>query len=206
MINAKHNPYAIYDALLRVLVWEYDKALWLFRKPVRNMEKRRVNFMKRIQALPNQKPDIDDPVLGTYIGMHELSRHAIHMSETLQAAMKTVESTLEYVDSHFRPKETVPRETAICPMNVIAGIRFSAGFLGNLKLRSDAFVDRIHNEVQFALNTVSVHQLQETQRLLQESRIEGKEFTQFVTLLTLLFLPPTFVAVSQIFVFDLDCH
>lgn len=38
MINAKHNPYAIYDALLRVLIWEYDKALWLFRKPVRKIE------------------------------------------------------------------------------------------------------------------------------------------------------------------------
>lgn len=108
----------------------------------------RVDFIKKIKAPPNQKLAVDDGVLGSYIKMHELSRHAIHMSETLQAAMKTVESTLDYVDSHFRPEETVPKETAICPMNVIAGIRFSADFLGNLKLRSDAFVDRIHNEVQ----------------------------------------------------------
>jgi hypothetical protein len=35
----KDSPFAIYDALLSIVIWQYDTALWLFRKPVRDFEK-----------------------------------------------------------------------------------------------------------------------------------------------------------------------
>jgi hypothetical protein len=39
LANIKDNPYAVYDALLRVIIWQYNKALWLFREPIRTIEK-----------------------------------------------------------------------------------------------------------------------------------------------------------------------
>lgn len=33
------NPFAIYDAFLRLYIWQYDEGIWKFRKPVRNIEK-----------------------------------------------------------------------------------------------------------------------------------------------------------------------
>lgn len=33
------NPFAIYDAFLRLYIWQYDEGIWKFRKPVRKIEK-----------------------------------------------------------------------------------------------------------------------------------------------------------------------
>jgi hypothetical protein len=49
-----------------------------------------------------------------------------------------------------------------------------------------------------AFNIVSVHQLRDSQNLLRESKKEGQDLIQDVTFFTLLFLPPTFVAVSKV--------
>ncbi|KAH6981644.1 hypothetical protein BKA56DRAFT_672449 [Ilyonectria sp. MPI-CAGE-AT-0026] len=199
--NIKQTPFSVYDALLRAVVMQYDKALWLFREPVRKIEKERLQFASSILALRSQQVGPDNPVTKLYIEMHELSRHTIHMSETLQVAAKTVKATLRYVDSH-----PLPGQSKAGVMNTIAGLQFSAGFLANLKLRADAFVDRLENEIRLAYNIVSIHQLQSnqellentqellqhTQRILQESQDEGKDFTKRVTGLTFIFLPLTF--------------
>ncbi|KAF4450956.1 Mg2+ transporter protein, CorA-like/Zinc transport protein ZntB [Fusarium austroafricanum] len=192
--NIKESPFAIYDALLRVITMQYDTALWLFRKPIRDIEKGRKGFADKIPDLMNQKLEDGNGVMATYIRMHELSRHAIHMSETLQVATKTVNSTLRHVDSHVN---ILPHQSSEArAMNTIAGLQFSAGLLANLKLRADAFVDRLENEIRLAYNIVSVYQLQDTQRLLQEFREEEKDLITVVGQLTLIFLPATFVTVS----------
>lgn len=77
-----------------------------------------------------------------YEAMHEMSRHVIHMSETLQAAEKTVKSTLRHIEN------TELRDNRSSAVNVTTGIQFSARFLANLKLRSDAFSERIQNEIR----------------------------------------------------------
>lgn len=35
----KAHPFGVYDAFMKVIIWEYDRALWLFRKPIRDIEK-----------------------------------------------------------------------------------------------------------------------------------------------------------------------
>jgi hypothetical protein len=37
--NLKGSPFSIYDALLKAIIMQYDEALWLFRKPIRGIEK-----------------------------------------------------------------------------------------------------------------------------------------------------------------------
>ncbi|KAI9167885.1 Mg2+ transporter protein, CorA-like/Zinc transport protein ZntB [Paramyrothecium foliicola] len=187
--NIKENAFSVYDALLQAIVMQYDQALWLFRTPVRNIEKNRRRFALSIKGLPEQDLSNGEGVIGSHIAMHELSRHAIHMSETLQVAAKTVKSTLRHFESHLVPNQ--PGPTAV---NIIAGLHYSSSVLANLKLRADAFVSRIDNEIQLAYNIISIFQLQDTQRLLQESRDDGKDMTTIVTSLTLIFLPATFVA------------
>lgn len=72
--------------------------------------------------------------------MHELSRHIVHMSETIQAVAKVVASALHHIQS---------REDQPITTNIISGLGASARFLEGLKLRSDAFRDRLDNEIQF---------------------------------------------------------
>lgn len=45
--NIMQNPLAIHDAVLRAIVVSYDEALWLFRVPVREIEKVG-DFLRRI--------------------------------------------------------------------------------------------------------------------------------------------------------------
>lgn len=84
-----------------------------------------------------------------YENMHEMSRHAIHMSETLEAAAKTVKSTLRHIE-HATSGDNNPST-----LNVTAGIQFAASFLANLMLRSDAFSERIQNEIRLVRLVVS---------------------------------------------------
>ncbi|KAH6671517.1 hypothetical protein F5X68DRAFT_264771 [Plectosphaerella plurivora] len=183
MDNIMQNPLAIHDALLRAIVFHYDEALWLFRTPVRGIEKDRRKFVESISGSEDGQPGDSKKAVDDLIKMHEYSRHAIHMSETLRVAQKTVKAMLQVAESHGS-NGSIPDGMID---NTLAGLQFSNLFLANLKLRSDAFVDRIKNEIRLAYNIISVTQL-------QESRQEGKDLTSIVTMLSLVFLPATFVA------------
>ncbi|CAH0050896.1 unnamed protein product [Clonostachys solani] len=182
--DIKDNPLAIYDAFLQVVIWEYDSALWGFREPVRNIEKAREGFIEDVIAI--EMKGESEKITKKYTNMHELSRHSIHMSETLQAASKTVEETLRDIETRLMSPGSGLGLATMNTRNIVAGIRFSNVFLNNLKLRSDAFVARLENEIQMAYNMVSVYQLKESN--------ESTGLTKFVTHLTLFFLPFTFVA------------
>ncbi|RYP38835.1 hypothetical protein DL767_002397 [Monosporascus sp. MG133] len=203
-INTHHI--AAHDALLRAIIRQYDQALWLFREPVRDIEKGREEFAKRIKTLTNQELDQGRGIMSNYVNMHELSRHAIHMSETLQVAGKTVQGMVLTTGS------SIP-----ATYEILNGLQFSAGFLNNLKLRADAFIDRLDNEIRLAYNVVDVHQLKHAQglleqiqhlleqnqhlleqnrKLLDQTRNEGKDMATTVTALSLIFLPATVAAVS----------
>jgi hypothetical protein len=147
--------------------------------------------------------------MGRYISMAELSRHAIHMSETLQVASNTMRAVYENSILYPSSDSTESRQR-----RAVHGLRFSSEFLANLKLRADAFIGRLDNETQLvsalvcvisstvfnnlqAYNIVSAYELQNTQILLRESTDKGRDLAQIVTLLTLLFLPGSFITVSQ---------
>jgi hypothetical protein len=77
--------------------------------------------------------------MGNYITMAELGRHIIHMSETIQVAAKVVASVFKHVLAHKHNHDV---------SNIISGIETSNRLLEALKLRSDAFRDRLENEIR----------------------------------------------------------
>ncbi|KAK8848624.1 corA-like mg2+ transporter protein domain-containing protein [Apiospora arundinis] len=179
---------AMNDALLRGLTDVYDNALWRFRVPVRDIERRRMNFAELVEETLEVSLSNGNDILARYINMHELSRHVIHINETLQVAANTTHAMVVHARSLI---------TAASPLhhtrsdNVVSGLRHSHDFLLNLGLRSKAFTDRINNEIALAYNIVSTHQLQNTKRIQEQSRDEGKDMTRIVTFLSLLFVPIT---------------
>ncbi|KAH7322613.1 hypothetical protein B0I35DRAFT_184974 [Stachybotrys elegans] len=179
------TPFAVCDAILRGVIKQYDDALWRFQKPVRDIEKGRQQFAAGVTELHGQTLSNGEGVLGVHVQMHELLRHAIHMNETLEVATKTAKLAMRQVEAYNAPNTAAT--------NVLSGLRGSAGYLANLKLRSEAFVSRIENEIQLGFHIINIYQLQESQRLLRESRDEGKDLTLLLTRLTIFFLPATFV-------------
>ncbi|KAI0502741.1 hypothetical protein F5B22DRAFT_632198 [Xylaria bambusicola] len=195
------NLLSVHDALLRQIIWQYDRALWLFRGPIREIEQGRDEFSNGL----NTKIGVTIPgpnsrgVIGRYDDMHEYARHVIHSSETLQAASAVANKIID----HFERQNTSEKNDFGKSDNILNGLRFSAQFLMNLKLRADAFKERLNNEIQLSYNVVSLYQLQDTKRLLektqellnqskeilQETRDDAKDVIATVTYLSLLFVP-----------------
>lgn len=238
--HIRSEPFAVvHDALLRVITEKYDNALWHFRSPIRDIEKQRRQFASKVATLMEQNLDNGEGLISDYDHWHNLSRHAIHTGETLQIAANTVRAILQSLESPS-PRhgiETVgeQREQPISN-NILNRLRFSSDFLANLKLRAVTFTERLENEIRLAYNVVSVHQLQDSDRisqnsqtqlqqmrqllegshqqlldsshslhnsrelleqmqtLLEQTKDDGKELTEVVTWLTLIYLPATFAA------------
>jgi hypothetical protein len=74
--------------------------------------------------------------------MAELSRHIIHMSETLQVAVNILGTVLEA----SKPGENSQWSSGPAE-RINESLRFSTEFLRNLQQRSDAFADRLQNEM-----------------------------------------------------------
>jgi hypothetical protein len=58
--HIKTHALCIYDAFLKVIVWEYDRALWLFRKPVRRIEK--VNHHEKPALFSKNSPLMENQI------------------------------------------------------------------------------------------------------------------------------------------------
>lgn len=97
--------------------------------------------MRLAQSLRNSEDqDLDDGegLMGDYIAMHDLGRHIIHISETIEAAATVVASAFNHIQAHQHKPDIA---------NIISGIETSVRLLEALKLRSGAFRDRLQNEI-----------------------------------------------------------
>ncbi|KAF4424796.1 hypothetical protein CFRS1_v014854 [Colletotrichum fructicola] len=167
--------------LVKSIVHTYDDALWGFRKPVRNIEKREATQKEESAKLSKKQQESQRfNREETYRNMHELSRHLIHSQETLNAA----ETTLAAIAKGPQWKDTSQEDL----------FQFCHSFVINLKLRAGAFVDRLDNEIALELHRNNLDQLEKVEELLRENRKDGKDVTKFVGYASILFLPGTFLS------------
>jgi hypothetical protein len=83
-----------------------------------------------------------------YTEMHELSRHVIHKSETLEVAARTLKAMIESHGGRSECSDKLandPHQTK--HLQVKENLRYYADFLENLRLRSQAFEKRLQNEI-----------------------------------------------------------
>ncbi|CEJ94743.1 hypothetical protein VHEMI10259 [[Torrubiella] hemipterigena] len=168
----------IWDLVLEQVAGIYDTALWGFRSPVRNIERRRQEHALKVPSGSYNAMDKKAAEhLKLYFDMHELSRHLIHSQETLAAA----EATFAAIMNRQR-------------LNSQSGdaAEFCLTFVKNLRLRAVAFVDRLNNEISLAYHINNAKQLQHVQGLLYESRNDGRYISKFVGIVSVVFLPGTF--------------
>lgn len=156
-----------------------------------------------------------------YRYIHDLTRHVVHMVECLSVGMNTMRSMIEELERQGPDAE----DPTTIIMNVKYGSRlgFYRLMLENLQLRAKAFEARLHSESRmvcsdllstFPQTVLIVTQashiaeeraaqtsraiLDQSQRLLSRAHNDGRELTQFVGALSILFLPPTFTSVCKL--------
>lgn len=152
------DPFAIFAPLLDEIVKLYDNSVWLVRHPVREIEQNRTGH-----------PQFEQ--------MHEMSRHAIHVSEVLAASIQTFESLERrqsefYAENGFELTKTLKSQRR-------EYMAFQKQQLQSLLLRSRSNHERLKNEITVAYNLLTQ---------------QDNNVMKSIALLTMIFLPATFVS------------
>ncbi|KAK4132809.1 hypothetical protein BT67DRAFT_450775 [Trichocladium antarcticum] len=153
------DPFAMHAALVDQMVVYYDISVWRVRDPVRHLEKTRMRT-------------------GTsFSPMHEISRHAIHTAEILEAATNTLNEMQRCRAVIYERLPDDPGETHKGQAKDYA--QFQITLLRSLKLRSDSNQERLRNEVNLAFNNLAR---------------QDNSVMKSIALLTMIFLPATFIS------------
>jgi hypothetical protein len=170
------NPFWIYTCLVEIVVDLQDKAVWSTRNLVRETEKGRT---------PKEKPQPDYPYL------HDLSRHTIHVSETLDLALVTADSMLSY---HDRLMGVLTFDSGPeAPMDWVRNrLLYFQHMLRSLHLRSGSNKERLQNEINLAFNIVAQYDARTSVDISRSTQSDSAAMKS-IAFVTLAFLPATFI-------------
>ncbi|KAK0734776.1 hypothetical protein B0T26DRAFT_689624 [Lasiosphaeria miniovina] len=152
------DPFAMHADLMDQVIVYCDIAVWRVRDPVRELEKKRIG------------------IGGIFQPIHDISRHAIHASEVLEAAAETM-SDLKKCQTKMHEALPDGDLTITYRQQAKEHVQFQISLVKALKLRSDSSRERLKNEVNLAFNNMS----------RQDNNV-----MKSIALLTMIFLPATF--------------
>ncbi|KAI0600912.1 hypothetical protein F4775DRAFT_544045 [Biscogniauxia sp. FL1348] len=179
------DPFWPYMILADELVRLQDSAVWAIRDHVRKIETER---------RPQGKPEPD------YRRLHDIARHAIHVVETLEVAILTMDGI---ISQHESVKNDMPLDRDVWRA-VHRRLAFFKQIVGSLRCRSESNAKRLENEIQLAFNTVSQYDSGVAVAIGQVAQVDSAAM-RTVSSLTLVFLPPTFIsAVFSMSFFNFD--
>ncbi|KAK4863266.1 hypothetical protein LT330_002044 [Penicillium expansum] len=187
----KKEPFLMLESALSIVVDQCEEDLWSFQKPVRDIEKTRgQEVFKQTGSFDND--ETFEFLVERYTRLHELSRHVIHISETMDAASSNLGAIVR--DHDLWTRSNTPSSAATKRLSKALLLR--ENMIHNLNFRAKAFVGRMDNEIKCASNFVAVADSNISKGILKQTRNEGKVLSDTVSALTLLFLPSTFISVS----------
>lgn len=183
-----HDPFWVHVRLLEELSDLQNNAVWTVRTEIRKVEKKK----------QRSKPDPD------YRGLHDLARHAIHVSETLDVCLKTVKSIVEQhktleEEQWFgeQPKKGSFRQ-------VRERLFWYEHTLESLKSRALSNKERLINEIQLSFNLVAQYDSAISVQIGQATQSDSAAM-KTIAFATLTFLPATFIsAVFSMSFFNID--
>ncbi|KXH50031.1 hypothetical protein CSIM01_07289 [Colletotrichum simmondsii] len=193
------DPYWIYIGILEKVVTLQDAAVWAVRVTVRTTEKQR--DITHGSDLATSKP------APGFRHLHETARHAIHVSETLDLAVKAARKILLQheafkvgYDDRSRSATAWKRAWNYTHQR----LQFFEEMITSLQERSASNKARHFNEISLAYNMVAQSDARISVAIGRATQRDS-EAMKTVAFLTLLFLPATFVsAVFSTSFFDYD--
>ncbi|EEU48276.1 uncharacterized protein NECHADRAFT_75673 [Fusarium vanettenii 77-13-4] len=183
-----HDPFWVHVRLLEELSDLQNNAVWTVRTEIRKVEKKE----------QRSKPDPN------YRSLHDLARHAIHVSETLDVSLKTVKSIVE---QHKTLEEETWRGGK--PKNgsfrqVRERLFWYEHTLESLKSRALSNKERLINEIQLSFNLVAQYDSAISVQIGQATQSDSAAM-KTIAFATLTFLPATFIsAVFSMSFFNID--
>lgn len=187
------DPLWAYVKVLKEVSRLQGSAVWAIRNKIRAIE------TEKMPSLPEGRPQPD------YRRLHDIARHAVHVTETLDVAIQNLQHILNNHTRHMSktfPNLLGKRQDPDIWQDIHAELTSCLSYLDNLKLRSISNEKRLQNEIQLAFNTVAQHDAAITVEISRAMRLDSATITTLAWV-TLTFLPPTFIcAVFSMSFFD----
>jgi Mg2+ and Co2+ transporter CorA len=188
-VNPDHlgDPFWIYVLLADEVIRLQDPSVWAIRDQVRAIE---------TESVPTGKPNPD------YRRLHDTARHAIHVSETLDLAVKTMGGVLTQ-HQDFTAAASEGRDVS---NDIRRRLLFYEHVLTSLRSRSVSNKERLLNEIQLAFNTVAQYDAGISVEIGRAAQGDGAAM-KTIAFLTLAFLPATFISAvfsTSFFSYDAD--
>lgn len=211
----KHSPLWPYTRILDEVAALQNKSVWDIRTLVRKIEKAREVKESRVEEEEllkgegerykwKQKPAIDYP------GLHDLSRHAIHVCETLDVSTHTTRTILEHHVRFMDEQQQLLRQgpatgatngdeakarrvTSGAVRNVHETLQHMGHMVESLRHRSSSNKARLLNEIQLCYHMASDYDSGTSVQIAAATRSDSADM-RTVAYLTLTFLPATFIS------------
>ena len=84
--------------------------------------------------------------------MHEIARHAIHSSETLEMAMETLSQMIQEHQTWFKENAAKNASKTVSPSPIRKPLQYQSTILKCLHLRAKAIEERLRNEINLVLS------------------------------------------------------
>ncbi|KAI1193698.1 hypothetical protein F5X97DRAFT_328318 [Nemania serpens] len=166
------DPHAAMAVILHQIIVAYDRSVWAIRDHICEWEAAR-------------------PAKTDYTLLHEISRHAIHVSETLEVAARSCRALLKQRnDSSLRPANLKPIEWT----ETSDSLHLVAQVVENLWSRSEANKARVQNELALAFH-LAAQRDSRIQLHMSENMEREAVAMKNLTIVALAFLPITLVSV-----------
>jgi hypothetical protein len=127
-----NDPYWIHTCLIEQVVHLQDDSVWSIRDLVRETEKSR-------EDVKEPKPD--------YPKLHDIARHAIHVTETLDLATKTANSVITHHHDYWSDPER-KGDDKVTRKRIADRLKFYDYMLRGLRYRNASNKERLTNEIQ----------------------------------------------------------
>ncbi|KAI0836631.1 hypothetical protein F5Y06DRAFT_272991 [Hypoxylon sp. FL0890] len=176
-LNELKDPFWVYSRLAPNVVHFQDNAVWAIRNQVRAIETER-------KPMGRPRPD--------YRRLHDIARHAIHVSETLDVTTETMDGIMAQHDEFLMQGiaiESIDRNTSD---DIHRRLAFCKNMVSNLRHRAASNRQRLENEIQLAYNTVAQYDADVSVRIGRAAQMDSAAM-KTVAFLTMAFLPATFL-------------
>lgn len=187
------DPFELHRYFLEELADLQDKAVWGIRDLVRNTEINR--------NMPSEARKVDN-----YFGLHEVGRHAIHVTETLTVAIDTVDAMMKNHEQYILDYPTTDTDVKTARSQTRMHLAFFDNAFRSLLSRSDSNKSRLSNEIQLSYNVLTLYESQISIEIGRSAQIDSRAM-KTVSFLTMSFLPATFIsAIFSMSFFDFDAQ
>ncbi len=177
-LNECSDPYLIHTLFIEDLVRLQDGAVWGIRNLVRETE-----ILRTTSKAPNPN----------YPRLHDIARHAIHVSETLDLSIKTVDCMMKQHDQFMADRPVADDRTRRMQKKMRMRMEFYSHMLDSLLSRSTSNKERMLNEIQLAFNTVAQYDSQIGVEVGRAAQVDSAAM-KTIAFLTLTFFPATFIS------------